>query len=157
MNRDEIIDLQLGWNLLFKLSLPYSTGSRQREIRDGWKQAPTIFFFLPKSVAPLRHKALPLSLSLSLPGRPFIYFAWIYGSARFHPKNLRANDRPVPNKKKGKEDSAFVSNRRPIDLFRMGGKKKNLLLISLHESRPRHSSREGAYGKTPEFLYYLKI
>lgn len=105
-------------------SLPYSTGSRQREIRDGWKQAPTIFFFLPSLSLPSAIKRSP-SLSLSL-AVLFIYFAWIYGSARFHPKTCE----PTIDRfriKKGKEDSAgggFCLQSTPDWPLSYGGEKE---------------------------------
>ncbi len=124
MNRDDGIDLQLGWNLLFKLSVPYSTGSRQREIRDGWKQAPTIFFFLPSLSLPSAIKRFSPSL---YPWPSFLYISPGYMDP---PVSIRKTCEPTIDRfriKKGKEDSAeggFCLQSTPDWPLSYGGEKE---------------------------------
>lgn len=123
------------------LQLHTHTWTRQREIRDGRKgEKKPHHFLVPSSkilsvcLSPLHHKAR------ASPPLPSFFISPGYRSPVFPSENLRANDRPVPNKKRTrrrrniKRDRAhrvaFVSNRRPIDLFRFVGIKRSRGKIS---------------------------
>lgn len=127
-------------NLPSNCTHTHERDKEKSEMEGKEKKSPTIFLFHRRKSC--LSVSLPSTIKRARPPlcRPF-FISPGYRSPVFPSENLRANDRPVPNKKRRrrrrrniKRDRAhrvaFVSNRRPIDLFRFVGIKRSRGKIS---------------------------